>query len=171
MLKHFELTTELKQVITAPTRIAKQTKSTIDLAFTNIKYCTGSGVLNYNISDHKPIYILKKKPRNIKRTIIHRGWTYRNFTQQKLEETLESQDHGSILNETDPNKYWIILFECITKAADALCPIIDITIRENIAKYLNNELLELELDRDHFDNKAGVIHKRTGRYIYSRLLS
>ena len=64
LLKHFELVTKLKQIITAPTRIAKQTKTTIDLAFTNIKYCTGSGVLSYNISDHKPIYIVREPPYN-----------------------------------------------------------------------------------------------------------
>lgn len=57
-LKQIATIHELTQVIDKPTRITKNTEKTIDLAFTNMKYCTNSGTLEYNISDHKPIYII-----------------------------------------------------------------------------------------------------------------
>jgi hypothetical protein len=52
-LEQFAMVHNLKQMINQPTR--GTTARTIDLAFTNIKYCTGAGTISYNISDHKPI--------------------------------------------------------------------------------------------------------------------
>lgn len=154
MIKYFELTNEIKQVITTPTRITRYNKTIIDLAFTNMKYCTETGTLNYNISDHKPIYVIKKKPRNIKKTTVYRGRTYRNYSYQKLEEILKSIDNTEITEAKDPNICWELLLKNITTAADMLCPIIELHIRENTAQYLNNELLELQHDRDYFAKKA-----------------
>ena len=153
-IKDFEHTTLLKQIIQVPTCIAKQKKSIIDLVFTNVKYCTSSGVINYNISDHKPIYIIKKKPRNIKKTTTFYGRTYRNFSAEKLQEILVTVDTRDILNEPDPNRCWSKLYKVITEAADKLCPIIELKIRDNTPGYLNKELLELQHDRDYFVKKA-----------------
>ena len=54
-MKQFAAEHECQQVIKQPTRVISTTQKIIDLAFTNIKYCTKSGVPNCNISDHKPI--------------------------------------------------------------------------------------------------------------------
>ena len=54
-LRRFETQQQLQQKIDAPTRWSNKSKSTIDLIFTNMKYCTGAGVINYNISDHMPV--------------------------------------------------------------------------------------------------------------------
>ena len=103
-LKQFAASHELEQKISTPTRITTNTCKTIDLAFTNIKYCTKAGTLNYNISDHKPIYIIKKKPRNSKATKEYWGRTYRNFHSEELAETLRNNDRTKALTEKDPNK-------------------------------------------------------------------
>ena len=58
IIKQFETERTLTQVINKPTRISRKARTTIDLAFTNIKYCMGSGTMNYNVSDHKPISIV-----------------------------------------------------------------------------------------------------------------
>ena len=165
IIKQFENATLLSQLIKDPTRIAKQKKSIIDLAMTNIKYCTGSGTLNYNISDHKPIYIIKKKPRNIKKTSIFYGRTYRNYSMEKLREVISLADTKSILNENDPNQCWEKILRIITRAADALCPIIELRIRDNTPDYLNKELLELQHDRDYFAKKADVTGDPGDRFI------
>ena len=63
------LTTELKkllakkalrQIITQPTRTAAQ-PSMIDLIRTDSDYIKRSGVLDINMSDHLPVFILRKK--------------------------------------------------------------------------------------------------------------
>lgn len=136
----------------------------IDLTFTNMKYCTGAGTINYNISDHKPIYILKKKPRNIKKT-IHYGRTNRNYTYEKLAEVLITNDKEEIFKEKNPNQCWSKLFDMIVKAADIICPIVEIRIRENTAEYLNKELQELQNDRDYFYQKADITDDPCDRFV------
>ena len=88
IIKQFEAEQSLKQVIDKPTRYLRAKRATIDLAFTNIKQCTSSGTLNYNISDHKSIFIIKKKARNDTTTSIKWGRSYRNYTKDQLAETL-----------------------------------------------------------------------------------
>ena len=153
-LKQFASTHELQQVITGPTRITPNTSTTIDLAFTNLKYCTKAGTLNYNISDHKPIYIIKKKPRTSKKTTVHWGRTYRNYNPQELADTLKANDRTKIISEKDPNKCWSLLWECMQRAADKHCPLVKMNIRTKPADYLTNELIELQQDRDYFVQKA-----------------
>ena len=102
-IKQFAAEHSLQQVIDRPTRYSKHNKSTIDLAFTNIKHCTGSGTLNYNISDHKPIYILKKKIRNDESTTSHWGRSYSNYTHEELNTTVRNSLTETIHTITDPN--------------------------------------------------------------------
>ena len=137
-----------------PTRIAANTSKTIDLAFTNIKYCTKAGTLNYNISDHKPIYVIKKKPRNNNETSEHWGRTYRNYNTNEVTNTLISNDRTRALNTKDPNDCWAILQDWTQKAADKHCPLIKMDIRNKSAEYITNELIELQKDRDYFKQKA-----------------
>ena len=88
---------EFEQRISVPTRITTNTCKTIDLAFTNIKYYSKAGTFNYNISDHKPKYIIKKKPRNNKATTEY-------FDSEDLADTLRNNDRSKALAEKDPNK-------------------------------------------------------------------
>ena len=53
----------LKQFIDEHTRITNTSATCIDLIFTDISSVSDSGVLNYNISDHLPIFIIKKHNR------------------------------------------------------------------------------------------------------------
>ena len=153
-LKQFAAAHELEQMIKGPTRRTANTCTTIDLAFTNLKYCTKAGALNYNISDHKPIYIIKKKPRTDKSTTERWGRTYRNFNQAELAETLSDNDRTEVLTETDTNKCWALLWDWMQKAADKHCPLVKMDIRKKSADYLTSELIELQNDRDYFINKA-----------------
>ena len=66
LLKDLERKFLLSQLIKSPTRITNKVKSTIDLIFTDINYVQDSGVLPLTISDHLPIYIIRKKEKNIK---------------------------------------------------------------------------------------------------------
>lgn len=91
-IRSFEAEHQLQQLITVPTRFAKTSQSTIDLAFTNMKYCTSAGTINYNISDHKLIYVIKKKPRNCKAVETHMGRSYTNCTDEAMIESFSAID-------------------------------------------------------------------------------
>lgn len=155
-LRRFEAEYQIIQTINEPTRHTKTNKSTIDLAFTNIKHISETGVLNYNISDHKAIFVVKKKLRNYIETTTYIGRSYREFTYEKLENKLRSLNLNEVIYERDPNKCYDILEKLVDSAADELCPLTEMRIRVNSVEYLNAELLELQKDRDYFVHKAEV---------------
>lgn len=54
----------LCQLIKVTTRRTVSQESLIDLIFTNVRFVMESGVLEMSLSDHFPIYLIKKKARN-----------------------------------------------------------------------------------------------------------
>lgn len=61
----------LKQMINEPSRITNKSSSLIDLAYTDMTHIRSSGTINSNISDHLPIFLIKKK--HEKRRIVKRS--------------------------------------------------------------------------------------------------
>ena len=55
----------LRQVIEETTRNTDKSKTLMDLIFTNSKYVSESGTINTIISDHQPIFVVKKKTRAV----------------------------------------------------------------------------------------------------------
>ena len=155
-IKQFEAEQQLQQLILSPTRFSAKGHTTIDLAFSNIKYCSDAGTINYNISDHKLIYLIKKKPRNCKAVETHMGRSYVNCTHDNMIESFEDLDTRHIYQITDPNECWKAMEKLVLGVADKLCPIKALKIRVNSVKYLNNALLELQRDREYFAEKADL---------------
>ena len=153
-IKKFEAEHQVQQLIQEPTRYTSKGQTAIDLAFSNIKHCNQAGVLNYNISDHKAIYIIKKKERNCKATEVRLGRSYRRLNKEKLIQVISEIDQRRLIELTEPNRYWEELEKIITEAADKICPIKELRMRIHTVKYLNRELLELQRDRDYFAEKA-----------------
>ena len=54
----------MKQVVTITTRNTDKTQSLLDLILTNAKYISSAGTLEHYISDHQPIFVIKKKGRD-----------------------------------------------------------------------------------------------------------
>ena len=92
---------EQQQVIQQPNRINKTTDKTTDLAHININHCNNAGVFNYKITDHKPIYIIKKKIRHDKRITTCCGHSYRNYNFNELAGTLEEINSTGFLEMKD----------------------------------------------------------------------
>ena len=78
-VKFFSQANGLAQLITTTTRNTDKTKSLLDLVLTNSKYISKSGTLNHYISDHQPIFVVKKKGRDSRPTVDFQGRSYRNF--------------------------------------------------------------------------------------------
>ena len=165
LARNFALNHSIPQIIEEPTRYSKKSNTIIDLAFTNIKYCTRSGVLDYNLSDHKAIYLVKKKIRNCHKTVTHMGRVYTNCSYEDLEETLAELNTDHIMQIADPNVCWHELFSAVTKAADKLCPIRELRIRKDSAPFINNTLIELQKDRDYFVRKADRSGEEGDRFV------
>ena len=120
-LRQFAAEVNLQQLIVEVTRATKKTRTTIDLAFSNINYCTKTGTLNYNISEHQPVYIIKKKPRNS----LHKGRSYHNCIKKAIADEIHKLNTEAILKEKDPNKAWELMSEILESVADKLCPVVE----------------------------------------------
>ena len=64
LLKDFEREFNFSQVINTSTRSTNRNASCIDLIFTNMNNIASSGTLDIAISDHLPVYLIKKKKRD-----------------------------------------------------------------------------------------------------------
>ena len=51
----------LKRLIQTPTRITYDHSAILDLILTNVVNTSKSGVIDYNISDHLPVFMIKKR--------------------------------------------------------------------------------------------------------------
>ena len=80
----------LKQIIGQNTRITENSSTCIDLIFSDMNSIIESGVINYNISDHFPIYLVKKKLRNkiVRKTT---GRSYLHYDRAIFKRNFESQ--------------------------------------------------------------------------------
>ena len=164
-MNSFATNQNITQIIKNPTRYSKKSSTLIDLAFTNIKYIRESGVWNYNISDHKLIYVIKKKQRNNNKENTFMGRSYANCRYEDLVTYMENVNTRFIGEIQDPNECWGEMLKVITAAADSLCPIHLIKIRDNTAPFLNKELIELQRDRDYFVQKADISGEGGDRFI------
>lgn len=81
-LKEFESRFSIAQVINTPTRSSASTASILDLIFINSKYVKACGTWETLISDHEPIYLVRKKTEiSLKAShsdVIHLGTTAQN---------------------------------------------------------------------------------------------
>ena len=76
-LAFFESSNSLKQVIQRATRTTKKNNSILDLILTNSNYIAKAGTLDTFISDHQPIFVLKKKVKTPVKGTKFRGRTMR----------------------------------------------------------------------------------------------
>ena len=143
-LKEFERKHVLIQIINSPTRITNKVKSTIDLVLTDMSFISESGVLPVAISDHLPIYLIKKKTRPIKTFDLIKGRSYKRYNKDIFVNLIKTDGRWAEfwIPHLDPNKLWDIMLDIIRRAADVLCPFVNIRIRDNTPGWYTKEIIE-----------------------------
>ena len=87
-------------------------------------YVAESGTIDIFISDHQPVFIVKRKHRTQHVKTQFSGRTYRNYNQQRVQDQLDvNLDKNKIFNENDPSICCNYLLQDITKIADVITPI------------------------------------------------
>ena len=144
-LKEFERNHQLKQYIKNPTRITNRVKSTIDLIFSNMNFIADVGVLENQISDHQPIFIRRKKARELKASSSILGRTMKDYNSVLFQGVI--RDDVKWQTFWDPgnsvNMMWDIMYEIIYHSADLCCPMKKIRLRESTPAWFTNEVIEL----------------------------
>ena len=95
------------------TRITNSSRTTIDLCLTNSNNVQMTGTLEYNISDHLPIFCLRKKSRNLKETVSFSGRSYRNYDPAELRDSLRNLNWNYFYSLSDPSQCWKFIYNAI----------------------------------------------------------
>ena len=142
-LKDLERKYHFKQLIKTSTRITHKTKSTIDLIFTNITFIRDSGVMSLAISDHRPVFMIKKQERNKISHVSTWHRTYKAYDMDVWGSQLEAdwrwQDFWSV--KDDPNRLWDIMVKIFLSNADILYPVKKSRTWKNKVEWVDEEVI------------------------------
>ena len=154
-IQFFEKVNSLDQKICTTTRNTKSSSTLLDIIFTNMKHVKAAGTLDSFLSDHQPIFSLKKKDRcSEKDELDFEGRSYRHYNKQIFQEGLLDHDWTPFYSVVDPSQAWENMLDIIVVEADKISPIRKFQIKKSKPCWLTNELIEQMKDRDYFFRKA-----------------
>ena len=153
-LSFFTKSNGLSQVIQNTTRNSDKSNSLLDVVLTNSKYISNAGTLDHFISDHQPVFEVKKKGRDHRPNKNFRGRSYRNYVRETFKHNLLEQNWEDFYKMADPNEAWTYLLGRIILILDRMCPIRTFQIKNYMPEWVTNELIEQIKDRDYFYKKA-----------------
>ena len=145
------------QQIRTHTRNSKSSRSLIDLIMTNMDYCTSAGVIDLHLSDHQPVYMIKKKPRDNRGDTNFRGRSYMGYTRDLLSDCLTNAIRESFRVTQNPNDCWELMENFLDTFLDVHCPIKTFRSKEKTPPWMSHDVLTLSKDRD----RAWVLAKET----------
>lgn len=137
----------LTQQITQPTRITHRCSTLLDIILTNMKNVAFSGCLHYHLSDHCPVYIVKKRIMEDKEFCYLYKRSFRSYDIITCQERLEALD-WSILKLLNVNDMWLMVKKAIAYEADLQCPYKWIRIDKNRPLWFTTHMSEVARSRD-----------------------
>ena len=159
-LTRFRELNSLLQLIDVPTRVTPTTSSLLDLILCKVTHVKNSGVLDIFLSDHQPVYLVKKmdtSPNNRKQKINFTGRTYRHYKTELMQDNVDRSINVNYLMELDdPVLCWNALYQSLNLIADKIIPEKTYLVKKDILVWLTPELLNLKKDRDYFFKKAKI---------------
>ena len=157
LLKSFEREFHLTQLINTSTRHGNKSSTCLDLVFTNMDHIASSGTLNIEISDHLPVFVVKKKQNIISATSFIKARSFIKYDKQAFQEEVRYHpDWGKFwgLENNKPEKMWEIMLEIITEKADSHCPFREMKIREDTPQWITQEILSEINHKDYLYVRA-----------------
>ena len=136
------------QLIKTNTRTAKKSKSIIDLIITDIEYCLDSGVIDLHISDHQPVYLIKKKGRDTRSSVSFKGRSYINYSKDLLSDALTNEIKRNFRETVDPNGCWDFMEDFLNTFLDTVCPIKTYRSKDSTPAWISHDIITLSKDRD-----------------------
>lgn len=162
LLKSLEKQFGLTQTIETATRVTLQKGTLIDLCLTNMRNISHSGTVCYFLSDHFPIFVIKKKLKTEKKSCNFYGRSYLNYSLQAHERELRLIDWTNFKMEPNPDILWNTIQQILLDVSNTLCPIRKFNITRVRPVYFTNELVEMIKERDTLLRLA--THKKDTSY-------
>lgn len=150
---------DMVQLIEVPTRFGPTNSTTIDLILTDAKYRHQHGTVNYNVSDHLPIYLSIKKPKETYTKVSFSGRSYALYDKVLFQSNLTKINWGRYYGTFDVDEAWDILYTAILNECDRQCPIKEFKIRRNRPVWFSDEITELSCNRDELNSIGRGLNK------------
>ena len=135
----------LKQKISNITR--PDSNAILDLIITNCEILKECDTLDISISDHLPVYFIRKKVKETNIKIDFKGRSYKNLSKETVEEMFSTIDWTSFA-QNDVDTCWDFIFDNILVILDKLCPEKTFKFAKNRPTWLTNDLINLMKERD-----------------------
>ena len=130
------------------TRPYKKTVACLDNILTDYSGDCHSGVLNFLVSDHLPVFCVKTKFKvnYIKKSVRIRK--YRDFREELFKDWLSELDWDSYYECEDPSDAWSMIENHIVAFLDIYCPweVIEVVDKRN--KWMTSEIMGLIRERE-----------------------
>ena len=150
----------LNQYIKDPTRITFGTSTLIDIMATDSNVISEAGVLLHSISDHLPVYMIRKKGANLVEKEKNLGRSYRNYSYEAMKFLIENNNKWKNFWEKDRtvDELWDIMYDIFLTAVDQTCPIHEVTYEANKPSWLTFDLREHIRVKNRLYKKACSSH-------------
>lgn len=137
----------LTQYIMSPTRVTEHGSSLIGVLWSNMNNVAYAGCMNYQLSDHCPVYIVKKRVAQDKefRYVYKRSFRYYDVT--TFQERLASLD-WSMISLLNVDEMWEMVVRALTYEADQMCPFKWMKINISKPLWFTSHMNEVARSRD-----------------------
>lgn len=132
--------------------------ATIDLFLTDSNIVSQHGSINYNISDHLPVYMVLKKRKEAYTSTTFCGRSYTNYDKELFQNRLFFTNWGRFFAMDDVNCAWDFFYNAILSEANVMCPVKTFKIRRNRPPWFNTDLIELSANRDNLYSRGRRLH-------------
>ena len=116
-----------------------------------------SGVLDIAITDHLPVFLIKKKSKTPSCSVPTKARSYVNYDKKIFQENIKSHPKWKTFwqtEENNPDEMWDNIFEIINVTADEQCPVKNMYFREDTPDWITKELLSEISLKDYLYRKA-----------------
>ena len=146
----------LTQLINEPTRVdpVKGTATTIDHIYTNVNNVKQSGLINFHLTDHVPIYLSIKSTRNKIVMVPLYIRSYRRYDKTDFIMRLRQADWSHFTYEHEPDRLWQIMLGIIEKCLSFTAPIRRCYVSKNTPAWLTNIIIAQMRERDQLFRHA-----------------
>ena len=132
----------LCQLVREPTRLTNRGGTCIDWIITNSQHVSLHGILNDLLSDHFPVFVVKKKGREKLKKVVKKVRVYRNYNENLFKALFDEIDWNSYFNCVNVNVLWEMIYKHIESILAIMCPFKNITIREEKFPWFTNEIYD-----------------------------
>ena len=140
----------IRQLITKFTRPNKKGGTCIDWVVTNSIYVNASGTYDVFISDHLPVYCIRKKARESHKIVYTTFRDMSNYDADVFSTLLKSESWEEFFAMEQPDDMWSILYNKIYDILAIMCPFKRYRQREKVTPWITPEIYRIMRRRDHY---------------------